>query len=62
MLSERDSKFAKAVTDALGLKLVKKLTITFEVNEPVTVDAQFYADGESLDLVCKKFVLSAEGH
>lgn len=59
MQSANQSEFAKAVCDALGLKNVTSLDISFRLNEPVIVTAEFFAE-DGIETVLKHFVLSAE--
>ena len=57
-ISANQNEFALAVCDALGLKSVTRLEIVFDVNEAVTVTAQFLAE-DALETVTKRFELSA---
>jgi hypothetical protein len=51
--------FGAAICDALGLKRVKKLVLTMEVDSMPKVEATVFADDEVLTPVLKRFHLEA---
>lgn len=51
--------FTKALCEALGLKLARKIVITAEVDGATVVEAECYVEKGSLDVVARRFKLTA---